>query len=209
MAKISTFSTLKTAVADYLDRDDISASGGQIDTWIDLAEEQIYRDLRLRFMESSTSPSSGTTVAIPSDFLELKSAYILKSNEATRLEPQDADWIYTNYPLRTGDGMPRYIAQEADTWIFGPYPDTSYTFKLNYYAKPSALAVTTNESNWLTTNAPDLLLNATLLQSIPYLGMDERAQYWQANYDKAMRRLIEQQDRQRFPSEMALRIVAG
>lgn len=206
MATITTFSTLKTAVADWLDRDDMSTSGGPIDVMIELAEDQIYRDLRLRFMESSTAPAiSSGVVPIPSDFLELKNASAENNGASTRLTPKGSDWIYDSYPTRSADGIPKFIAQEGDNFIFGPYPDSGYTVNLHYYARPTALS-TSNETNWLTTNASDVLLNGALLQSIGYLGADERAAYWQSSYAAGINRLKAQQRRERFPSEMSLRM---
>ena len=206
MATITTFSTLKTAVADWLDRDDISATGGPIDVWIELVEDEIYRNARLRFMESSTSPAiSSGTVPIPDDFLELKNASVSNGGAETRLTPKGSDWIYDAYPTRSSSGVPKFFAQEGDTFIFGPYPDSGYTVNLNYYARPDALS-TSNESNWLTTNASDVLLNGALLQSVGYLGMDERVPYWQAKYDAGMKRLKMRNREERFPSEMPLRM---
>lgn len=205
MATITTFSTLKAAVADWLDNTGISAVGGPIDVMIELAEDQIYRELRLRFMESATTPAVASgVVAIPSGFLELKNASITLSGSQFRLTPKNSDWIYNTYPHRTSSGLPRFIAQEGDSFIFGPFPDAGYTVNLQYYARPTSLG-TGNETNWLTTNASDVLLNATLLQSIGYLGRDEREQYWDGNYERGMSRLKAQQKRERFPSETPLR----
>ena len=209
MATITTFSTLKSAVADWLDRTDMSASGGPIDTMIEMAEDEIYRELRLRFMESATTPAiSSGVVPIPDSFLELKNASVDNGGASNRLTPKNSDWIYTKYPTRSGDGVPKFIAQEGDNFIFGPYPDSGYTVNLQFYARPESLSLS-NETNWLTTNASDILLNATLLQSISYLGMDERVPYWQAAYDKGINRLKMQQKRERFPSETPLRMTPG
>lgn len=209
MATITTFSTLKSAVADWLDRTDISAVGGPTDTMIEMAEDQIYRELRLRFMEAATSPAiaANGTLAVPSDFLEVKQAHVA-TNPVKKLEPKNSEWINATYPTRSASGVPGFMAQQGDTWIFGPFPDSTYTVNLNYYARPTSLS-TSNETNWLTTNASDLLLNATLLQSVGYLGMDERVPYWQGNYDKAMGRIQAQQRRERFGAEQSLRMAPG
>ena len=206
MAKITTFSTLKSAVGDFLDRSDLDAVGGIIDTLIGLAEAQIYRDLRIRFMESALDVTiSSGVAAIPADFLELKHAYI-DGTPVQWLDPKDASWIVAQYPTRSSSSKPSYIAPDVGNFIFGPFPDSGYTVKGTYYALPTDLS-TTNETNFLTTDAPDVLLNATLLQSLSYLGMDERAVYWQGNYDNGLRRLEEQSQRERFPEQVALRVV--
>jgi hypothetical protein len=204
MATITTFSTLKTAVADFLGRSDMSAGGGPIDTMISLAEDKIYRELRLRFMESSTSVAiSSGVVAIPSDLLELRGASVTNSGYQTTLEAKSNEWVYSNYPLRSSDGLPRFIAQEGDNFIFGPYPDSGYTVNVKYYSKPTRLS-TSNETNWLTSNAADLLFYETLLQSTAYLGADERVPYWKSERDRSMQELKRQQRQQRFGLEQSI-----
>ena len=210
MATITTFSTLKSAVADWLDRDDMSASGGAIDTMISLAEDKIYRELRLRFMEASTSPAIASgVIPIPGEFLELKQANINETgNVQVALIPKSNEWIYSKYVDRSSSGLPKFIAQEGDNFIFGPYPDSGYTVNLQFYAKPTRLG-TSNETNWLTSNAADLLLHETLLQSIGYLGADERAPYWKAERDRCMEEIKKSQKRERYAGEMTLRMAPG
>ena len=211
MAVITSFSTLKTAVLDWLERADdttMAATGGPVDVMIDLAEDKIYRKLRLRFMEASTSPTIASgVVAVPSDFLELKQAHVV-TNPVTRLEPKNAEWIYANYPQRSADSTPQFIAQEGEEFIFGPYPDANKDVTLRYYQRPAALSLT-NETNWLTTHASDILLNGALLESIGYLGMDERVPYWQAAYNEQMRELETQRRDEQFGMGQAIRAVPG
>lgn len=201
---ISTFSTLKTTIADYLDRDDISASAGPAEAWIDMAEDAIYRELRMRFMEDTTSVAIASgTIAVPDNFLEARSVTVTLSGENLVLEPKPSEWIYENYPLRQSNSLPKYYALEGDTLIFGPYPDSGYTVNVSYYKRPAALG-TGNETNWLTTNAGDLLLNEALLNSIGYLGEDERSQYWRAARDKALDKVKQLQKQERYGMQQSL-----
>jgi len=41
-----------------------------------------------------------------------------------------------------------------------------------------------NQSNWFTQYAPQALLYGSLLQAMPFLKNDERIPMWQAQYDK-------------------------
>jgi len=127
MAVTSTFSTLKTNVADWLDRTDISVGGGPIDQWVELVEDHFYGSMRMRFMEASTSPAIASgSVAIPADWLETRQAHVINGGVSYKLEPKSSEWIYAYYPQRSADGIPGYMAQEGETWIFGPYPDSGY-----------------------------------------------------------------------------------
>ena len=202
---INSFTTLKNAVANWLDRDDM---GDAIDIMICLAEADIYRQLRIRPMETALSETIASgVVAVPSGYQELRYAYV-DTNPVTSLEVQSPDWIHGNYPTRSADGVPVYIARDGDNFIFGPYPDSTYTIKGAYYASLMALS-TSNETNWFTSNAPDLLLYGTLLHSAPYVGDDPRAALWSQAYETVKQRVERQDQHERWPRGMVMRAVAG
>jgi hypothetical protein len=202
---ISTFTTLKNAVADFLDRDDLGAVGGPLDTMIGLAEDKLYRELRLRFQEDSTTVAVGTagTFALPSDFIQARTVTVATGGYTYNIEPTGLDTLYSRFPLRTGSGTPTHYAQAADTLIFGPTLDASANVTLDYYAKPTRLS-TSNQSNYLTTNHPDLLFFETLLQSVNYLGADERLPLWRSERDRAVQEVHRQRRRERFSEEQSL-----
>lgn len=202
---ITSYSTLVTAVADWLDRDDIDEG---ISTMVGLMEARLYRRLRIRFMESSLSVAISSGVAAqPSDYLGLRTAYI-DTTPITKLKPRQLEWIEEHYPTRSSSGVPKFIAPRGDNFEFGPYPDSDYTLTGTYYAKPTALS-TSNETNWLTTNAPGLLLFGTLRHSSMYIGHDERQAGWDAEYQRLYSDLVEQYDEERFPNTMTLETRRG
>jgi hypothetical protein len=114
----------------------------------------------------------------------MKFAYI-NGSPMQKLTRKDAEWIYLNYPTRSADGTPKFFAREAGNFIFGPYPDSDYTVKGIYYKKLDALS-DSNTSNWLTTEAQDLILFASLCEAAPWMQNDERIAVWEKKY--AMRR---------------------
>ena len=68
---LSTFSELKTEIANYVDRSDLT---DQIPTFINLAEARINRLVRVRIMESvkiSSLVSGVKRYPLPSDYLQL------------------------------------------------------------------------------------------------------------------------------------------
>lgn len=197
---ITSYSTLKTAIADWLDRDDLAT---QTDTFIDLMEAQIYRRLRIRAMETALSGTiSSGALAVPSDYLELRHAYV-NTTRAVWLQATDPGWVYANYPTRSAESLPKYIARDGASFIFGPYPDSDYTIAGTYYAKLAALS-SSNETNWFTENAPDLLLFGSLVAASPYIGDDDRAVIWKAQYDEAFAAVMSQDTKERWPAGVAL-----
>lgn len=173
---INNYQTLQAAVQNWLDDDTVTA---HIADFIMLGEQRVYRKVRVRAMETALSVViSGGEASLPSDFLELKHARIVGSGGRTYpLERKSAEEIYHDYPLRSSDGRPRMVAVDQDNLIFGPYPDSTYTVNGTYYARPSALSAS-NTSNWFTTDAPDLLLAAALVEATPFQMEDERLAVW-------------------------------
>lgn len=177
---ISTYSELKTAVANWLNRSDLTS---YVPDFIALGEARIYRELRIRAMEASLSSAIASgVIAVPSDYVEMKHAYV-DGSPVQFLSRRKAGWIYENYPSRAADGKPAFFAQDAGNFIFGPYPDSAYTIKGTYYKRLTALS-DSNTTNWFTTNAPGILLFAALCEAEPFLKNDERVTLWQAKYDQ-------------------------
>lgn len=201
---ISDYSTLKTSIANYLHRADLTS---MIPEFIADGETRIYNDLRIRAMEVAFSEAIASgTVAVPAGFLEWKFLYV-DGDSARRLERRDPEWIYTNYPSRSTDGKPAFFAREGDTLIFGPYPDSTYTIKGRYYKRLTALS-DSNTTNWFITDAPDLLRHAALCESAPYLNNDKRIQVWESKYEATLRRLQRTERNEAF-SGSQLRTSAG
>lgn len=195
MAVITDYSTLKTAVADYLARSDLS---GFVPNFIQNCESSIYKNLRIRAMENALSVTiSGGVAALPTSpvFLELKYAYV-NTSPIQSLDRVPPDQIYSRYPARSGTAsIPRDIAVEGSNFIFGPYPG-DYAIRGIYYGRLTALS-DSNTTNWFTTYAPDLLLYGSLLEAQPFLMNDARIAVWQTFYQRAYDAVANEEKRQR------------
>lgn len=185
MSNITTWATLKTEVANQLNRTDLT---NDVPFFIQLAEFRIYRELRVRQMETvlNSTMSSGQ-IAVPSGYRALKFAYI-DGTPVQKLERKDAEWIYHNYPTRSASSKPFYIARDGGNFIFGPFPDSAYTVKGVFYKQLDLLS-DSNTSNWLITDAPDLIYFAALCEAKPWLGDDERIAIWERKYEVVKQRV--------------------
>lgn len=182
---ITSYATLQASIASFLHRSDMTDI---IKELISDAEFRIANELRIRAMEASFSSAiSSGVVALPSGFLEWQFLYI-DDTSAQKLERKDAEWIYTNYPTRSGSGKPVFFAREGDNVIFGPYPGSAYTVKGRYYKKLDALS-DSNTSNWFITNAPDLLRYGALCEAAPYMQDDPRIVVWERKYEQVKQRI--------------------
>ena len=78
----TTYTELKSTVADYLARTDLTT---QIPDFITLAEVRLKRDLRIRQMlkvATATMTVSDSTVALPSDFLAIREIHLILTQQA-------------------------------------------------------------------------------------------------------------------------------
>jgi hypothetical protein len=180
---LASYSDLKTTVANYLARSDLTAV---IPDFIRLAEERLRRDIRTRMMltVATTSTIGGDpTVGLPTDFLEMRDIH-LNTTPVFTLRYKAPNSFYET-ARTTESGRP------VDYTILGlemqvaPIPDTAYTLQMLYYSKPPLLSDSV-ASNVLLANYPDALLYAALGEAEPYLMNDARLQTWSALYDRAI-----------------------
>lgn len=172
---IGTYSELQTAVADYLNRDDLTAV---IPNFITLAEAKFNRELRTRdMMVRAQATSNNEYVPLPDDFLQ---HYSLELNSATPSFPFDYIGAQEAKALQaakvTNTNPYRYTMIDGAFEIV-PAPNADLDLRLVYFAKIPALSAT-NTTNWLLTKSPDLYLYSTLLEASPYLKDDDRVQIW-------------------------------
>jgi hypothetical protein len=182
----TTYSDLKTSVANYLGRSDLTTV---IPDFIRFAELRMARDLRTRQMlkSATTSTISGDgTVSLPTDFLEIRDLHVQGTPRfpITYLSPS----AFTRDAPADESGKPVYYTILASDFLFAPMPDTNYTLEILYYAKPTVLSDTTS-SNVFLANYPDALLYASLLEAEPYLINDARSQTWATLYDRAIKNI--------------------
>jgi hypothetical protein len=177
---IASYSDMQDLIARRLKRSNLT---NYIPDYIRLAEARIYRELRVRAMETALSDTiAAGVIAVPSGYVELKHARIA-GNSPVPLQRKSDEWIYANYPTRSADGQPKFIAREASNFIFGPYPDSAYTVSGIFYKRLDALS-DSNTSNWLITDAPDLLLFASLVEGFKDIRNDQEAEVHEGRYQQ-------------------------
>ena len=180
---LDTYSGLKTTIADYLNRDDLTSI---VPSFISLAEAKFNRKLRLRQMVKRATTTLDTAFfAFPSDFLQAKE-FQLNTNPITYLEfvtEKQGDLMRQDAIIASG--KPKYYTIVGTQLEVIATPDTGYTGELTYYGKITALS-DSNTSNWLLAYAPDLYLYGALLEATPYLKDDERLATWSTLYTNSL-----------------------
>ena len=181
---ITNYATLQTAVADFLNRDDLTAV---IPTFIQLAEAQFSRELRhWRQQRRVTTTVDEQFENLPSDFIEAIHFYIDGQHGEKTIEFASMAEISRRKQVLSGTGgEPVVYTLNSGQIEFIPVPDDSYPLTMVYYAKLPQLSVTDDE-NWVLTYYPDLYLYGALMHSAPYLQEDARTQVWAQLYAAAV-----------------------
>lgn len=189
---LSTYTELRTSIADWLNRSDLSAT---IPDFISLAEAQIERTLRTRQMIVRANASLDSQYgAVPTDFLETKSLKLTSTNPQVPLSFMTIDSLDVEASKFTASGKPKFFGVVGGQFRVVPTPDSTYTAELTYYAKLTKLSSSVS-SNWLLASSPDVYLYGSLLQAAPYLQDDARIQTWATLYERALNDLQTSDDR--------------
>jgi len=174
---IATYDELKSSVADFLNRDDLTSA---IPSFIRLAESRIDRELRHWRMEKRSTAQLDTQYsAIPADFLQPIRLQITDGPTSEVAPISTAQMLQLRGDRNDRVGRPTNYALTAGGIELYPTPDITYNASLVYYGRVPALS-STNATNWLLTEAPDAYLYGALVHSAPYLKDDARIQVWEA-----------------------------
>lgn len=193
---ITTYAELKSAVADWLNRDDLT---GTIDNFISLAEAQFNRSIRHRKMVVRSDATLDTPYfAVPGNWLQTI-RFQLSTNPVTPLLFVTPEQALEESQVYSAAQQPLFYTMIGEQFQVVPAPDTSYDAELLYYAKIPSLSTTTT-TNWLLSESPDLYLYGALIQSAPYLKEDERLATWAGLYQKLFDDMMLADERARIGS---------
>lgn len=195
MATTMTFETLKDDVRRYLERGSTLASDPivyeQIPRLINLAERRIARELKIQGFINvvSTALVPGQSVYDKPDrwrdTISINIGTGTNNKTRTALFTRDYEYLRTYWPDESETGTPIFYGDyDYDHWLIVPTPNVAYPMEVLYYELPPLLD-DTQQTNWLSEYAPQLLLYGTLLEATPFLKNDERIPVWQQMYDRS------------------------
>ena len=200
---ISTYDELKTAVANWLDRDDLT---DRIPEFIALAEARMNRVLRLRMMESKYTAStvaSQRNYALPTGYIQMRN-FQINTSPVTPLQYVSPE-IYDRLWGGSTGGTPQFYTIITNEIQLGPIPGSVLTLEMLFYKKITALSGT-NTTEQMLTNNPDIYLYGALLEAEPFIMNDERVGLWAKGFQQAVADLQEQDNKDRH-SGSALRVM--
>jgi hypothetical protein len=196
MATTTTFTTLKEDIRRYLERGFTLASDQlvyeQIPRLINLAERRIARELKVEGLINVLTGTMQPGLAVypkPDRWRSTVSFNFGIGNEYNQLFPRSYEYVRSYWPNRDETDVPLFYAEyDYNNWIVAPTPDQAYSFEVLVY-QLLPLLDETNQTNWLTDYAPQVLLYASLLEATPFLKNDERIPVWQQMYDRSAQAL--------------------
>lgn len=192
------YDALVLAIKDWAARGD-QTFGNRVPQFIRLAEERIWRDLRVSQMLLTTTlviPSGTNAAPLPINWLEFKR---ITGADQPRIEFVSADTLQEF--VRYGD--PTKYSIEGGEFLYGQTPGTDLPLTARYYARSDYLSI--SPTNWLLSSAPSVYLWASLLEGSVFLKNPARVAEYGTLYAKAIE-AMETADRAAMSSGSRLRI---
>jgi hypothetical protein len=212
-----TFNELQTDIQNYLERGASAAVDPivyqQIPRLITLAERRIIADLKIEgfIVAVTTTLETGVSVYPKPDrwrtTISLNFGAGANNTVRTPIFPRSYEYVRNYWPDESQTDQPKFYADyNYNNWIICPTPDQNYPIEILYYELPALLS-DSNQTNWITEYAPQLILYGALLEATPFLKNDERIPVWKQFYSEAVN-AINQEDLKRIVDRSTTRAEA-
>lgn len=200
---ISTYDELKTALANWLDRTDLTS---RVPEFITLGEAVLNRELRTRTMETNaslTTASGSRVISLTSNvsrFLEPIALFIERDSgrEELTFVPSDLETSAT-------DGEPQFWTIDGTDIAFEREADAAYNLTLKYLKK---LDIATDTTNWLLSNYPDAYLSAAMAEGSPFVRDGEDTMLWTGKRDSIITSINRKEGRSRAKATLRTELTA-
>jgi len=198
----STYSELKTSIANFLARDDLTS---QIPDFIRLAEARMSRELDARSMEkraTATTVAGDGYISLPTDLREIRNVQ-LNTDPVTTLESYTVQMINTDYAGQ-GQGKPKAYSIVGTEILLKPTPDAAYTLEIVYGENVQALS-DEDTNNTILLRHPDAYLYGSLMNAYTYLMDETRASQYDALFTRIMDEIIRDTEKARYGGVLSMK----
>lgn len=199
------YANLKLAINEWLARSDISEEN--VDTFIDLAEARINRVLRLRAMETVyfRPLAADASTDVPQGYRQWKEAFLYRGGGAVDTMPTLANEVVMSLTTtgvsgtmdtrRLSQRSAGMVARIGTKFYVSGIPVGTYSLGGIYYKTFPALT-DANQTNWLTENAPDLLLSACLMEGAIFIKSRDEIDLWAERYNALLAEIQDEAERE-------------
>ncbi len=175
---LTTYLGLKDSIESWSHRNDVA---NRLDDFIDLAESEMYRHLRIRDMETrTTATTSGRYLALPTGFLEMRRVRLISGAQYFELLYSTPEGMY----ISQDSGIPG-IYTITSQLEFDRSPDSAYTIEWQYYASLSALSAG-SPTNAILTRFPNIYLFGSLWALYLWALQEDKAEYYYGKFMQAI-----------------------
>ena len=188
-----TFTTLKTAIQDYVQSTE-STFVSQLPRFIINSEERILKECQLDVFRKNTQgtlTSGNAFLAKPSDFLAQNSLSVIISSSKGFLLYKQVTMLQDYTPNPATTGVPLYYGDfDQDTFLIAPTPDSNYNVELHYFYRPQSITASSDGTSWLGDNAETVLLYGCLVEGYTFMkGEQDMLAVYQKQYQDALMNL--------------------
>jgi hypothetical protein len=194
-----TYNSLVNQLLDYLNRTDADTTA-EVPNFIYQAEQRICRESKnigLEVYVTGTFTVNVNVMAKPGRWrrnITFNFGNGIGNNTANQIVLRSYEFVRNYWPDATQLGPPKFYCDYGyDHFLMAPTPDQNYPFELGYLELPEPLSVNV-QTNFLTNNAPDVLLYASLLEATPFLKNTDLIPTWERMYERGLASLNSQDD---------------
>ncbi|MBB2999655.1 hypothetical protein FHX57_001986 [Paraburkholderia tropica] len=190
---LQSYSDLQASMGRWLKRPDLQ---GLFPDFITLAEQNFDRKIKTRSRRARYSITPTTNrIALPSDWGRVISAEFDSKPLGFFPASTDARMIAFGYQIKGNS-------------LFLTVPQLGTRLSLEYYVVIEPLS-TSNSSNWLLQDAPDIYLWGALAEAADYIRDDTSQQKWLARRDQAISDFIDDDSEAKTPEDQPLNMRAS
>ena len=194
MDAVTSYQTLKDAIAGMLKRDGDTQITENTALFIQLCESDLYDRLLLRDEETEgalTAATSSAVIALPSDYISPIALWLVIDGERTLLrqvQPQEL-------PYDTENGTPAEYAIDGGYIRFDCPAASAYAVKFRHVRK--TVLSDSAPSNYLLTRRPDIYLYGSLKQAALFTEDDTATAKYSALYELGISAMANTENRNR------------
>ena len=195
---LSTYGQLKSAVAAWLERGDLT---DRVPDFITLAESRLNRVLRMRALETEEALSvaqGSRLVTLPSGYREAVALWLLSVQGRSALRFVDAAHLEAS----TTPGTPRYWTLNSTGIALDRPADQAYGLTLRMLGRVGLSDAA--PTNAILTDYPDLYLFGALVEAAPYLRDADLLALYSARFEAALMETRAKEARSRAISTLAV-----
>lgn len=188
---VMTYESLASDIQNYSERPNDSRLVEQIPSLVALAESECAADLKIlgnELVVVSTLTPGNPVIAKPAFWRRTVSLTVRRANgERVSLFKRPYEYLRNFWPNPgEQEDPPRFYAEyNYNNFFIAPTPGTALQFELVYNARLDPLS-TANQVNWLTANAPQVLLYSCMYHTSLFLKNFDKAANWKEQYNAAL-----------------------